>query len=120
MSREKIFNLKAMGAEVILTRSDVAKGHPEYYQDLAARIADETPGAFFINQFGNPDNPRAHEEDTGPEIWAQMDGRMDAIGFGCGSSGTMNGLSRFFTAVATAVEPIGQAACGEKGWEDGW
>src|SRR3546814_1658471 len=69
MSREKIFNLKAMGAEVILTRSDVAKGHPEYYQDLAARIADETPGAFFINQFGNPDNPRAHEEDTGPEIW---------------------------------------------------
>ena len=60
MSREKIFNLKAMGAEVILTRSDVAKGHPEYYQDLAERIARETPGAYFINQFGNPDNPAAH------------------------------------------------------------
>ncbi|MEO6925746.1 MAG: pyridoxal-phosphate dependent enzyme, partial [Rhodanobacter sp.] len=57
MSREKIFNLKAMGAEVVLTRSDVAKGHPEYYQDMAARIARETPGAYFINQFGNPDNP---------------------------------------------------------------
>src|SRR3546814_18343423 len=110
MSREKIFNLKAMGAEVILTRSDVAKGHPEYYQDLAARIADETTGAFFINQFGNPDNPRAHEEDTGPEIWAQMDGRMDAIVFGCGSSGTMTGLSRFFAEGASAGEQNGRAA----------
>ncbi len=106
MSREKIFNLKAMGAEVILTRSDVAKGHPEYYQDLAARIAAETPGAYFINQFGNPDNPRAHEEDTGPEIWAQMEGQMDAIVFGCGSSGTMTGLSRFFARVAPDVELV--------------
>ncbi|HRG16860.1 MAG TPA: pyridoxal-phosphate dependent enzyme, partial [Pseudomonadota bacterium] len=57
MSREKIFNLKAMGAEVVLTRSDVAKGHPAYYQDLAAQIAKDTPGAYFINQFGNPNNP---------------------------------------------------------------
>ena len=78
MSREKIFNLKAMGAEVILTRSDVAKGHPQYYQDLAAQIAQDTPGAYFINQFGNPDNPRAHEESTGPEIWRQMEGKLDA------------------------------------------
>src|SRR5690348_16078667 len=54
MSQEKIFNLRAMGAEVVLTRSDVAKGHPEYYQDLARRIAQEQ-GAYFINQFGNPD-----------------------------------------------------------------
>ena len=50
MSREKISNVKAMGAEVVLTRSDVGKGHPEYYQDLAQRIADETPNSFFINQ----------------------------------------------------------------------
>ncbi|MGN0861885.1 MAG: PLP-dependent cysteine synthase family protein, partial [Stenotrophomonas koreensis] len=57
MSREKIFNLKAMGAQVVMTRSDVAKGHPDYYQDLAATIAAQTPGAYFINQFGNPDNP---------------------------------------------------------------
>ena len=96
MSREKIFNLKAMGAEVILTRSDVAKGHPDYYQDLAARIAVETPGAYFINQFGNPDNPLAHKLTTGPEILAQMDGKVDAIVFGCGSSGTMTGLSQYF------------------------
>ena len=54
MSREKIFNLKAMGAQVVLTRSDVAKGHPDYYQDLAARIASETPGAYFITSSAIP------------------------------------------------------------------
>jgi cystathionine beta-synthase len=106
MSREKIFNLKAMGAEVVLTRSDVAKGHPEYYQDLAARIAEETPGAYFINQFGNPDNPAAHEATTGPEIFEQLDGKVDAIVFGCGSSGTMTGLSRYFARVSPATEFI--------------
>jgi cystathionine beta-synthase len=106
MSREKIFNLKAMGAEVILTRSDVAKGHPEYYQDLAAHVARETPGAFFVNQFGNPDNPAAHEFGTGPEILRQMDGQLDAIVFGCGSSGTMTGLSRAFAQHAPQVELV--------------
>ena len=108
MSREKIFNLKAMGAEVVLTRSDVAKGHPEYYQDLAERIARETPGAYFINQFGNPDNPAAHEYGTGPEILRQMAGAggLDAIVFGCGSSGTMTGLSRCFAEHAPDVELV--------------
>ncbi|MFC6842188.1 pyridoxal-phosphate dependent enzyme [Xanthomonas theicola] len=106
MSREKIFNLKAMGAEVVLTRSDVAKGHPEYYQDLAARIAAETPGAYFINQFGNSDNPAAHEFGTGPEILRQMDGRLDAIVFGCGSSGTMTGLSCAFAAASPHTELV--------------
>ena len=106
MSREKIFNLKAMGAEVVLTRSDVAKGHPEYYQDLAASIAEKTPGAYFINQFGNPDNPAAHEATTGPEILEQMDGRVDAIVFGCGSSGTMTGLSHFFEKTSPRTEFI--------------
>jgi cystathionine beta-synthase len=105
MSREKIFNLRAMGAEVVLTRSDVAKGHPDYYQDMAARIARETPGAYFINQFGNPDNPAAHEHGTGPEILRQM-GEFDAIVFGCGSSGTMTGLSRYFAKAAPNVELI--------------
>lgn len=106
MSREKIFNLKAMGAEVVLTRSDVAKGHPDYYQDLAERIAGETPGAYFINQFGNPDNPAAHEHGTGPEILRQMDGDLDAIVFGCGSSGTMTGLSRCFAQHSPHTEMI--------------
>ena len=106
MSREKIFNLRAMGAEVVLTRSDVAKGHPQYYQDMAEKLAADMPGAYFINQFGNPDNPLAHEEGTGPEILRQMDGRMDAIVFGCGSSGTVTGLSRYFAHAAPDVELI--------------
>ncbi|QYR52743.1 pyridoxal-phosphate dependent enzyme [Lysobacter soyae] len=108
MSREKIFNLKAMGAEVVLTRSDVAKGHPDYYQDLAERIANETPGAYFINQFGNPDNPAAHEFGTGPEILQQMAaaGGVDAVVFGCGSSGTMTGLSRCFAQQSPQTELI--------------
>ena len=106
MSREKIFNLKAMGAQVVLTRSDVAKGHPDYYQDMAERIARETPGAYFINQFGNPDNPAAHETGTGPELLAQMGGKLDAIVFGCGSSGTMTGLSRFLAKASPATELV--------------
>lgn len=103
MSREKIFNLKAMGAEVRLTRSDVAKGHPEYYQDLAKTIAEQTPGAYFINQFGNP---AAHEFGTGPEILEQMGGDLDAIVFGCGSSGTMTGLSRAFAKLSPKTELV--------------
>jgi cystathionine beta-synthase len=106
MSREKIFNLKAIGAEVVLTRSDVAKGHPQYYQDLAERLAQETPNGFFINQFGNPNNPAAHEESTGPEILEQMDGALDAIVCGVGSSGTITGLSRFFAKAKPDVEII--------------
>ncbi len=106
MSREKISNLKAMGAEVVLTRSDVAKGHPEYYQDLARRLADEMDDALFINQFGNPSNPKAHEEVTGPEIWAQMGKDLDAIVLGVGSSGTVTGLSRYFARIAPEVELI--------------
>jgi cystathionine beta-synthase len=106
MSREKISNLKAMGAEVVLTRSDVAKGHPDYYQDLAQSIADKTENSFFINQFGNPSNPLAHEEDTGPEIWRQMQGELDAIVIGVGSSGTITGLSAFFSKQAPEVEII--------------
>lgn len=105
MSQEKIFNLRAMGAEVVLTRSDVAKGHPEYYQDLGRQIASERD-AYFINQFGNADNPLAHQQTTGPEILRQMDGKLDAIVLGVGSSGTVSGLSRFFAEAASNVELI--------------
>jgi len=106
MSREKISNLKVMGAEVVLTRSDVAKGHPEYYQDLAKRLASEIDDAYFINQFSNPSNPQAHEEVTGPEIWEQMGGDLDAIVLGVGSSGTVTGLSRYFARVAPGLELV--------------
>ncbi len=106
MSREKISNLRAMGAKVVLTRSDVAKGHPEYYQDLAQSMASEIEGAYFINQFGNPSNPKAHEEVTGPEIWDQMGHDLDAIVLGVGSSGTVTGLSRYFEKVAPDLELV--------------
>ena len=106
MSREKIFHLKAMGAEVVLTRSDVGKGHPGYYQDKAARLAAETPGAIFINQFGNPANPLAHEQGTGPEIFEQLDGAVDAVVCGVGSGGTLTGLSRFFARVSPSTEIV--------------
>jgi len=106
MSQEKIFHLKAMGAEVVMTRSDVVKGHPDYYQDKAARIAQETPGAFYINQFTNPANPQAHEETTAPEIWEQMQHRVDAIVCGVGTGGTMTGLSRFFARTAPDVQMV--------------
>lgn len=105
MSQEKIFNLRAMGAEVVLTRSDVGKGHPEYYQDLAKRMADET-GAYFINQFGNPDNARAHELTTGPEILEQMDGKLDAVVAGVGSSGTLTGIGRYLKKASPYTEMI--------------
>jgi cystathionine beta-synthase len=105
MSREKIFHLTAMGAQVLLTRSDVGKGHPEYYQDMAERIGKET-GAFFVNQFGNPANPLAHETTTGPEIWAQMDHDVDAIVCGVGSAGTITGLSRYFAKASPRTELI--------------
>ena len=105
MSQEKIFNLRAMGAEVILTRSDVAKGHPEYYQDLGQSVANEH-GAYFINQFANPDNPLAHEQTTAPEILEQMDGDLDAIVLGAGSCGTVSGISKYLTEHAPQVDLI--------------
>ncbi len=105
LAQEKIFHLRALGVEVILTRSDVGKGHPEYYQDMAQRIAHET-GAIFINQFGNPANPLAHQATTGPEIWAQMDHDLDAVICGVGSGGTITGLSRFFASVSDKTEMV--------------
>jgi cystathionine beta-synthase len=99
MSQEKISHVKALGAEVVLTRSDVTRGHPEYYQDVAARLAEEIPGSFYVNQFGNPANPLAHERTTGPEIWEQMRHDVDAIVCGVGSGGTLTGLGRFFNRV---------------------
>jgi cystathionine beta-synthase len=105
MSQEKINHLRAMGVEIMLTRSDVMKGHPEYYQDLARRVASERR-AFFVNQFGNPANPLAHESTTAPEIWEQMEHSVDAIVVGVGSSGTITGLTRFFKRVSPQTEFI--------------
>ena len=106
MSQEKIFHLKAMGAQIIMTRSDVEKGHPDYYQDKAKKIAAETPGGFFVNQFENPANPDAHEHGTAPEIWQQMGGKLDAVVCGVGSGGTLSGHGRFFARTASHVEMV--------------
>ena len=106
MSREKILHLKAMGVEVVITRSDVTKGHPEYYQDMAERIAKETPDSFYINQFENQANPLAHETTTGPEIYSQLNGKIDAVVCGIGSSGTLTGLTHFFRKVKPDVEMV--------------
>ncbi|MGK5080451.1 pyridoxal-phosphate dependent enzyme [Janthinobacterium sp. HLX7-2] len=104
MSTEKVLHLKALGAEVHTTRSDVSKGHPEYYQDYAARLARELPGAFFADQFNNPANPLAHETTTGPEIWEQSGHDVDAIVVGVGSSGTLTGLTRYFRKAQPKLE----------------
>lgn len=105
MSMEKEYNLRAMGAEVIRTRSDVVKGHPEYYQDLAARLADEK-GAFYINQFSNPANVKAHIESTGPEIWSQMEGQVDAFVCGVGSGGTLSGVGGYLKSKNPQIELV--------------
>jgi cystathionine beta-synthase len=106
MSQEKIFHLRAMGAEVMLTRSDVSKGHPEYYRDVAERLASETPGSVYVNQFGNPANPRAHEETTAPELWEQTGRNLDAVVCGVGTGGTLTGLSRYFAREAPNVQMV--------------
>jgi cystathionine beta-synthase len=105
MSQEKVFHLRALGAEVQMTRSDVAKGHPEYYQDKAERIAREA-GGYYVNQFGNEANPLAHETTTGPELLHQMGAQLDAVVCGVGSGGTLTGLSRFFARAAPDVEMV--------------
>ncbi|RUO30751.1 cystathionine beta-lyase [Aliidiomarina sedimenti] len=94
MSREKLHNLLAMGAEVIETRSDVNKGHPEYYQDMAQRIAKER-NAYYVNQFANQANVKAHYTTTGPEMWQQLDGKLDAFVCGVGSGGTLSGVGKY-------------------------
>src|ERR1700709_2852392 len=106
MVAEKVAHVRALGAEVRLTRSDVTRGHPEYYQDMAARVAAEIPGAFYVNQLGNPVNPLEHERGTGPEIWEQMGHHLDAVVCGVGSGGTLTGLGRFFERVQPHLEMI--------------
>jgi cystathionine beta-synthase len=106
MSQEKVQHVRALGAEVRMTRSDVGKGHPDYYQDVAARLAREIPGAWYADQFGNPANPLAHETTTGPEIFAQMDRDVDAVVAGVGSGGTITGLARYFKHVSPKTKMI--------------
>jgi len=117
MSVEKIQHLHGLGADVRITRTDVGKDHPQNYVNLARTIAAETPGAWLVDQFSNPNNPVAHEETTGPEIFEQLQGRVDAVVCGVGSGGTITGLSRYFARVSPATEliladPVGSTLAG--------
>ena len=112
MSLEKVAHLKALGAEVIFTRSDVGKDHPEYYHNIAEGLVKEIPGAFYADQFNNPANILAHEETTGPEIYEQMDKNIDAFVAGVGSGGTITGVGRYLRKVSpqtsiVVADPIG-------------
>ena len=95
MSREKILHLEGLGAQIVLTRSDVPEGHPEYYQDLARKIVAETPGSFLANQFSNPANPMIHRTTTGPEIWEQTGGAITHLVASSGTGGTISGIGKF-------------------------
>ena len=105
MSEGKITHLRAMGAEVIMARSDVDKGHPEYYQDVARRLADEN-GWFYVDQFSNDANVEAHYSTTAPEIWQQMGGNVDAVVIGVGSGGTVTGVGKYLKEQNPDIEII--------------
>ncbi|WP_439477505.1 pyridoxal-phosphate dependent enzyme [Brevundimonas sp.] len=117
MSKEKIQHLRAMGADVRLTRSDVPHGHPEYYTDMAERLAQQIPGGFYVNQFANDANSLAHFQTTGPEIWEQMDGDIDAFVAGIGSGGTITGIAQYLKSVGSdakiiLADPVGSTLAG--------
>jgi cystathionine beta-synthase len=117
MSKEKIQHLRAMGADVRLTRSDVPHGHPEYYTDMAERLAQQIPGGFYVNQFANDANSLAHFQTTGPEIWEQMDHKVDAFVAGIGSGGTITGIGQYLKSVGSEAkiilaDPVGSTLAG--------
>ncbi|MHC5001810.1 MAG: pyridoxal-phosphate dependent enzyme [Planctomycetota bacterium] len=95
MSQEKIDMLKAYGAEVVVTRTDLDHDHPESYVQVAKRIASETSNSFYTDQYSNMFNPEAHYLTTGPEIWEDTDGALDCMVAGIGTGGTVSGAGRY-------------------------
>ena len=112
MSKEKQDTLKAFGAQVIVTPTNVPADSPDSYYSVAKRIAAETPNSFYLNQYHNPDNIEAHYRLTAPEIWEQTGGQLDAFVAGLGTGGTMSGCGKFFKEqnpkiLNVGVDPIG-------------
>ena len=107
MSQEKVKLLRAFGAEVVIVPTAVPPDHPEHYTVKAETIARETPGAILANQFNNPANPQAHYETTGPEIWAQTDGRVTHFLAGSGTGGTISGVGRYLKEQNPDVQIVG-------------
>ncbi len=106
MSADKIALLRAYGAEVIVTRT-VGRDDPDNYHNVAERLAREIPGAWFADQFGNPANPRAHYRTTGPEIWEDTDGALDAFVAGMGTTGSISGIGRFLKEQKPGIVIVG-------------
>jgi cystathionine beta-synthase len=106
-SEEKRAALRAYGAKVVVTPTDVEPDDPRSYYSVSRRIADETPGAFYANQYHNPSNPQAHYESTGPELWEQLDGRIDAFIAGLGTGGTISGIGRYLKEQRSDVQIVG-------------
>ena len=107
ISPDKVNLLKAYGAKVILTPTDLPEDHPGHYRNLARRIADETPGAFMPNQYFNEANPRVHYETTGPEIWRQTGGKIDVLVAGLGTGGTLTGAGRYLKEMNPGLKLVG-------------
>jgi cystathionine beta-synthase len=107
VSEEKIRTLRAFGAQVVTTPTAVAPEDPRSYYRVSRRIAEETPGAFYVNQYHNPANPLAHYKTTGPEIWEQTDGTLNALIAGMGTGGTISGCGRYLKEQNPALRVIG-------------
>jgi cystathionine beta-synthase len=107
MSQEKVALLRAYGAEVIITPTAVAPESPESYYRVADRLTEEIPGAFQPNQYFNQENPQAHYETTGPEIWEQTDGKIDVFVAGVGTGGTITGTGRYLKEQKPEIMIVG-------------
>ena len=107
VSEEKIITLRAFGAQVVITPTAVPPEDPRSYYCVSRRIAEETPGAFYVNQYHNPANPLAHYRATGPEIWRQTDGVISALVVGIGTGGTISGCGRYLKEQNPAIRVIG-------------
>ena len=103
MSQEKIDMLKAFGAEVIVTATDLDHHHPDNYVEVAKRIASQTPNALYTDQYYNTHNPEAHYLTTGPEIWEATDGMIDSFVAGLGTGGTISGAGKYLKEKAKEV-----------------
>jgi cystathionine beta-synthase len=112
VSEEKINYLKALGSEVIVVSRAVEPDNPEYYVNVAKRLAKEIPNSFFAYQYSNPSNPEIHYQTTGPEIWEQTDGRITHFISSIGTGGTISGTGRFLkeknpNIKVIAADPLG-------------
>lgn len=107
VSREKRDLLRAYGVEVIVTPTELLPEHPESYYGVARRLAEEIPGSFHPDQYSNLDNPAAHEETTGPELWDQTDGEIDVFVAGVGTGGTITGSARYLKAKKPEITIVG-------------